>query len=148
MSTRSRIGIQNTLGEIASIYCHHDGYVAGGVGEILVNCYKDKDTIMKLMELGDISTLGTEPVVNKKAWTSLKGGWTFDDWKKMNPENKCNTYRTRGEDVPASTVKTVEEYIKQGDACWAEYLYLFKDKKWYVYDDYDDGKWKLVKDLI
>ena len=128
MSTRSRIGIQNTLGEIASICCHFDGYVAGGVGEILVNCYKDKDTIMKLMELGDISSLGTGPVVNKKAWTSLKGGWASD--------------------VPASTVKTVEEYIKQGDACWAEYLYLFKDKKWYVYDDYDDGKWKLVKDLI
>ena len=144
MSTRGRIGIQNKLGEIASIYVHHDSY-PDGVGKRLVNYYKDKDKIMKLMELGDISSLGTEPVENKNAWKSLKGGWTFDEWKKMNPDNKCNTYKTRGEDVPASIVKTVEEYIKQGDACWAEYLYLFKDKEWYVYDE---GEWKLVKDLI
>ena len=49
MSTRCRIGIENKDGTITSIYCHHDGYLEG-VGEILVNHYKNEEKIRKLME--------------------------------------------------------------------------------------------------
>lgn len=48
MSTRCFIGIQNKDKTITSIYCHHDGYIQGGVGEILFNHYKDEDKIRKL----------------------------------------------------------------------------------------------------
>jgi hypothetical protein len=59
MSTRSRIGIQNQDGSVNSIYCHFDGYPEG-VGSTLQEHYSDRDELQKLIELGDISSLGDD----------------------------------------------------------------------------------------
>ena len=56
MATRSRIAIENQDGKVKSIYCHWDGYLSG-VGKTLFNHY-DKEKLEKLIELGDISSLG------------------------------------------------------------------------------------------
>ena len=147
MSTRCRIGIKNKDGTITSIYCHHDGY-PDGVGEVLVNNYKTEDKIRKLLELGDISSIGTEPVSNVNAWKSLPAGWDFETWKEMNPENRCNTYRERGEtNVDARTDKDIRAYQKHSRDCWGEYAYLFKDNDWFVME-YDDPELKLVKNYL
>ena len=66
MSTRCRIGIENKDGTITSIYCHHDGYPSY-VGKTLVNNYKEESKIRALLDLGDMSSLGTEPVDNPNA---------------------------------------------------------------------------------
>ncbi len=138
MSTRCRIGIQNKDGTITSIYCHHDGYPKG-VGEVLVNHYKTEEKIRKLLELGDMSSIGTEPVDNPNAWKTpgegaiLGGNWN-ELWQKLHPDNMCDTYASRGEDAPASTDATEDDYVKRTKDCWGEYAYLFKDGKWFITD--------------
>ena len=148
MSTRCRIGIENKDGTITSIYCHHDGYLEG-VGEILVNHYKAEEKIRKLMELGDMSSLGTEPVENLRGWENPGLGTT--DWmkayKELHPENQCVIYRTRGEDCQAKTHKSIEEYQKYSRDCWGEYAYLFRDGEWFVLE-YDDTELKSVKNYL
>lgn len=61
MSTRCRIGIENEDGTIESIYCHNDGYPSYA-GKLLYMHYNNREKINKLMQLGDMSCLGTEPV--------------------------------------------------------------------------------------
>ena len=86
MSTSSWIGFRNKDKTIRFIYCHHDGYIKNGVGETLVKHYSDPETINKLLDLGDLSALGTEPVEN-----------LLNDFieKKSNLRNKdINSYKT------------------------------------------------------
>lgn len=125
MSTRCRIGIQNPNGTITSIYCHHDGYPAY-VGKCLVDFYTDEDKIRKLMELGDMSALGTEPVDAGS-----------DAWKLMaqHDDAACVTYKARGEECPARTHNSVEQYYDDTGECWGEYAYLYKDGEWYIVQD-------------
>ena len=145
MSTRCRIGIENKDGTITSIYCHHDGYPEV-VGEILVNHYKTEEKIRKLLELGDMSSLGTEPVENLRGWEMPKAGMV--DWMKaymeLHPENQCVIYKTRGEDCPAKTHKDIEEYQRHSRDCWGEYAYLFKNNEWFVLE-YDETELKSVE---
>lgn len=68
MSTRCRIGIDKGDGVIRSIYCHHDGYLKGGVGETLRDYYRLVNKADKLIRLGDISSLGPEPVSCPENW--------------------------------------------------------------------------------
>lgn len=148
MSTRCRIGIENKDGTITSIYCHHDGYPEV-VGEILVNHYKTEEKIRKLLELGDMSSLGTEPVENLRGWEMPKAGTA--DWMKaymeLHPENQCVIYKTRGEDCPAKTHKDIEEYQRHSRDCWGEYAYLFKNNEWFVLE-YDDAELKPVERVL
>ena len=148
MSTRCRIGIENKDGTITSIYCHHDGYPEV-VGEILVNHYKTEEKIRKLLELGDMSSLGTEPVENLRGWEMPKAGTA--DWLKAymesHSENQCVIYKTRGEDCPAKTHKDIEEYQRHSRDCWGEYAYLFKNNEWFVLE-YDDAELKSVERVL
>ena len=122
MSTRCRIGIQNKDGTITSVYCHHDGYPEY-VGKCLVDYYKTEDKVKSLMNLGDMSSLGTEPVGDKDGWDFSKRN--YDDY------SKCVTYKDRGEDCPAQTSNSVKEFGALSRDCWGEYTYLFKDGEWY-----------------
>ena len=142
MSTRCRIGIKNKNGTILSIYCHHDGYVEH-VGKILFDNYKDETKIRKLMKLGDISSLGTEPVDNPRACESISSAVNdYDAWSKLyaeiHPDNMCDTYKSRGEDCPARKSKNEETYEKLTDKSWGDYAYLFKDGTWFV-SPYGEG---------
>ena len=56
MATRSRIGIINADKTVSSIYCHYDGYPQG-VGQTLLDHFKTKHQVQKLVDLGDISFL-------------------------------------------------------------------------------------------
>lgn len=130
MSTHARIGIKNKDNTITSIYCHHDGYIENGVGDRLKKYYTDEEKIRKLMKLGDMSALGTEPISNPNAWKNpeLSSRNWLQDLRKLHPADMCDTYASRGENVPAKT--TSEEYF------WTElkeeYMYLFKDGHWLI----------------
>lgn len=148
MSTRCRIAIEDETGRVTSIYCHHDGYLHGdgSVGQTLLNHYKDKDKINKLMELGDISAIGTEPVRN-----------TFEDLPRMpneefmeyfsrtHPRDMCDCYSTRGEEaqVYVCSEKQLLKDFKNSDQ---EYLYLFKDGDWRYITIYDNEFKPIPKD--
>jgi hypothetical protein len=110
MSTRSRIAIENESGIVNSIYCHFDGYISG-VGKTLFNHY-DKEKLQKLIELGDISSLG-ESTIDTVAY--------------------C---RDRGEDLHSTFYLNVEGLFELGFESGAEYVYcLNRDGIWLVCED-------------
>ena len=110
MSTRSRIAIENESGIVNSIYCHFDGYISG-VGKTLFNHY-DKEKLQKLIELGDISSLG-ESIIDTVAY--------------------CGD---RGEDLHLTSYFDVEGLFELGFESGAEYVYcLNRDGIWLVCED-------------
>jgi hypothetical protein len=107
MATRSRIAIEREDGSVKSIYCHYDGYV-DGVGKVLFEHY-DKEKLEKLIELGDISVLGTST------------------------ENTIAYHRDRGEDLHTTRYLNVEGLFELGFGSSVEYVYcLTKDGIWLV----------------
>jgi hypothetical protein len=97
MATRSRIAIEKQDGTVDSIYCHFDGYLEG-VGKTLFNHY-DQEKLEKLLELGDISSLG-ESTIDTVAY--------------------C---RDRGEDLKFQSFNDVEELFEDGFGSGVEYVY-------------------------
>ena len=61
MATRALIGMQVENG-IKTMYCHWDGHVTSA-GLTLATAYQDRTKVEKLMELGNISSLDSEPVI-------------------------------------------------------------------------------------
>ena len=121
MRTRCRIGIMKN-GIVESIYCHNDGYPSG-VGQILFDHYKDRTTVERLMDLGDLSSLGTKPIANPDAWSSSAPP------ELMYRDDMCSTYRTRGEtniDKESTDYKQFVKTLSDG----IEYLYLYFDDSW------------------
>lgn len=149
MSTRSRIGIKNSDGTVKSIYCHHDGYPSH-VGKILVEHYLDKSKVEQLLELGDMSSLGFEPISNPRAWeddygSPLDGDSWAKHWHEQHPESMCDTYKTRGEDCPAIDSADTEEYIKDAAESWCDFVYLYDYNTWLVFPLFGNNpKWKPV----
>ena len=148
MSTRCRIAIENENGKVMSIYCHHDGYPQGNgsVGQTLLDYYKDKDKINKLMELGDLSRLGTEPVKNPwEDFPRLPTEEFMDYFSRTHPRNMCDYYSTRGEAVPAY-VCSEKQLLKDFKNSDQEYLYLFKNGEWRYIAIYDNEFKPIPKD--
>jgi hypothetical protein len=124
MATRSRIGIEHEDGKITSIYCHWDGYPEHHL-PILQGHYLDREKVIKLIELGALSSL--EPEVEPT------GPHTFD-----RPQaGVCVAYdRDHGEksqdEVEHKDLEDFRDFAQQG---WAEWLYVFGQ----------DGIWKVME---
>ena len=58
MSTFCRIAIKYPNDTIESIYCNYDGYFTNGVGQTLVDYYKNTSKVIELIHGGNISSLG------------------------------------------------------------------------------------------
>ena len=78
-----------------------------------------------------MSSLGTEPVSNPRAWET-PSPLNWDSWNKIHPRNMCDTYASRGEDCPSITHKDIKEYKEYSYDCGGEFTYLYKDGKWFV----------------
>jgi hypothetical protein len=57
MSTRSTIALEFADGTVGQVYCHFDGYLSNN-GKILLENYTDPFKLQKLIDLGDMSSLG------------------------------------------------------------------------------------------
>jgi hypothetical protein len=122
MSTRSRIAIEKESGIVNSIYCHFDGYV-DGVGKTLFNHY-DKEKLQKLIELGDISSLGEST------------------------EDTVAYCRDRGEDLHSTSYLKVEHLFELGWESGAEYIYcLNRDGIWLV-NEYYSSNVEILKEKL
>ena len=108
MATRSSIGIRTKDNKFKAVYCHWDGYPEY-TGQVLLDNYDTEEKIEKLLELGDLSSIGE----------------TIE---------KCVVYhRDRGEKLnPARIFETEKEMCDHFRECWCEYSYLFEDNNWYV----------------
>ena len=120
MATRGRIGMVMEDGKVASIYQHWDSYPSY-LGTTLLEHYKDKEKVEKLIALGDCSSVREEVDIPEGKTH------TFD-----NPlTNVTVAYgRDRGETGIEPRLDESEEAFWKSDI--EEYGYLFKDGKWYV----------------
>lgn len=121
MSTRSVITKKEPNGKFRAIFCHSDGYLAGGVGETLVRFYTDSETVDKLLDLGDMSSLGEKPIGYLTNFEVDRTG--------------CVTYKERGEtNVDAREFDSIEQILEYYSDC--DYFYFFIDEDW-KYCDYN-----------
>jgi hypothetical protein len=147
MGTRSIIALALPSGSFKSIYCHWDGYPeAPGVGAVLLDHYQDRDKVVKLLALGDLSSLGPDIGV-KHPFAATRPAYPpdtgdreayFAERDRLSEEHErlygrmCLAYgRDRGEkNVRARTHKTFKGLAKSLDSYGAEYLYLYHDGTW------------------
>jgi hypothetical protein len=134
MSTRCRIGYKMRNEKIRSIYCHHDGYPEG-VGKTLLKHYDNWNKIKPLIDLGDISCLGS--TIGKKH--------NFDDYE----DPQTTAYgRDRGEEGVKARVNGSRESYANTNKDWdIEYFYLFEDDEWEILDA-GKTKWKPLKKVL
>ena len=120
MGTRSFIGIEMPSGSILAIYCHWDGYPEG-VGKTLLENYTDREKIMELLRLGDISSLSSTPEYTEAY------------------------HRDKGEELHPARILTIDDMIN----CWAEYCYKFTlDGHWEVKGLGSSQPWYTVEAAI
>lgn len=117
MSTNSRIGIVREGGTIRSIYCHFDGY-PNHHEVILKSYYNTKEDVEELLDLGNLSVLGS----------SIGVKHSFNDFSK---KDCCTAFgRDRGDkDAEALIHGNIDEFLEEGE----EYNYLFQDNTWITY---------------
>lgn len=129
MATRGNIAIVNEDGSITSIYCHYDSYPQY-VGKMLLNHYNNVGIINKLMELGDLSSLGEHLYAAGHTWSAPI-------------EGVCVAYgRDRGEKgVESRVFKSIEQYNRNADNSGVNYQYLFEDGMW-MYRKTHKGDWE------
>lgn len=133
MGTRSTIALEFADGTVQQVYCHWDGYLDHN-GQILSTHYMDPFKVRDLIDLGDMSTLGSDvtPGNDNHSFESPKMG-------------VCVFYmRDRGErDCNARRYQNVDEYFAECQQ--EEYDYILREVEgkavWYVRCYATDGKW-------
>lgn len=150
MATRSTIALEYADGTVDQIYCHWDGYLDNN-GVILREHYMDPFKVQRLMDLGDLSSLG--PNIGDKhdfdCPADIKYGTPeYEAWSSAKQE-VCTFYgRDRGEDgVGAKRFKNFEEYAREHQREEYEYI-LRKDGKWYVDFYGTDGEYLTLEDAF
>ena len=132
MATRSTIALEYADGTVDQVYCHWDGYLDNN-GKLLQEHYKDPFKVQRLMDLGDLSSLG--PNIGDKHDFDCPhkyGTPEYAAWSEAKQE-VCTFYgRDRGEtDTKARRFKNFADY--QRNAQSEEYNYILrKDGNWYV----------------
>lgn len=119
MSTRSVVGKYIGENKYKVIYVHFDGYLSG-VGKILYGYYANEHKVDDLLELGDLSSIDRD-VGSVHSYDNPINGW-------------CVAYgRDRGEDDCNATIiqGSIDVLNSYAHGRWGEYLYVFKDNKWY-----------------
>jgi hypothetical protein len=112
MATRSLIGMVKEDKSIQVIYCHWDGYPEY-VGLQLHLNYSDKETLQKLMDLGDRSSLTGAPTEDKTYFV------------------------TQGTKIVPTIYDDFQQFL-DNDKGGTEYLYLWNNG-WRIYKiGYDD----------
>ena len=104
MGTRSNIAYKKEDGSIVSSYCHYDGYIEHN-GVMLLKHYNGEKQARDLVDNGYMSSLGSNiEVIN---------------------EGRAN------KDEPEK-FRTVYHMMRDVDALFIEFIYLFKDGGWQV----------------
>lgn len=136
MATRCRIGLMLEDGTVKHSYCHYDGYPEG-VGSTLVQHYNTKDKVMELVSFGDMSYLAS--VVHPE------GEHNFEK-----PEQGVTVFynRDRGETDVDSKTTSMDEYLSIKYSSCIDYLYVFINDNWWVYNNLKKNKWKHVKTYL
>lgn len=125
MSTNATIAYQAKDKVIEVIYCHWDGYPEG-VGKRLKEHYTTEEKLEKLFALGDLSSLGTEPIDYPEGWKPTE----------VVPEDRCLSYRARGDSEAETAPFTfffLTHYFEELSP--QQFNYLWLDGKWQVWEN-------------
>ena len=134
MATRSTIAIERQDGTIAMVYCHWDGYLENN-GRILYQHYSDPAKLERLIEHGDISSLG-EDIGEKHDFDMRTEGWT-------------TFYRRDREErfVNKVTFENFDDYLDNHQ--YEEFDYILKNNgQWIVCAPCCAPKYELLADLL
>ena len=123
MGTRSTIALEFADSTVQMVYCHWDGYIEHN-GAILEKHYKDPFVLQKLIDLGDMSSLG-ERIGTQHAFEKA-------------PQGECTFYgRDRNESgCEARKFKDYLDYAENHQYEEFEYILRNIDGKavWFVSD--------------
>jgi hypothetical protein len=126
MGTRSTIALEYADGTVEQVYCHWDGYLEHN-GKILQEHYSDPFVLQKLIDLGDMSSLG-ERIGTQHAFEKA-------------PEGECTFYlRDRNESgCESKKFKSFTDYLLNHQ--YEEYEYILRNVEgkatWMVADHSD-----------
>ena len=79
------------------------------------------------------------------------GGRLSNDDPEPDAQDVCRAYhRDYGEELcpPRVWADADEMLARAADAYWAEYVYLFRNGKWYVNTTYRPKEWRLVEEVL
>lgn len=135
MATRSTIALEYADGTVDQVYCHWDGYLEG-VGQKLEQHWRDPSKLQEIMDLGDLSSLGSE--LGEKHCFDNPHPYGSQEYK--DHEAKCGKWclfygRDRGEeDTKARRFWNFEMYRMSGQS--EEYDYVLRNingqAQWFV----------------
>jgi len=105
MGTRCVIAEVTENGRVVGSYCHYDGYI-GHTGSALMKHYNTPELASQIAKIG---------------YASFLYG-TYDETKEESVHKN---------EIPMG-FDSVEEFLKEGGDCGAEYLYLWDGDAWFV----------------
>jgi len=148
MGTRSTIALEYADGTVDQIYCHWDGYLDHN-GRILQDHYSDPFKLRELIDLGDMSSLGTQI---GEAHPFSPHGSKEDEalYEHAKDQGYCTFYaRDRGETgVSAKKFKDFADYIENHQ--YEEYEYILRCVEgravWFVKCHSED--WKTLEQAM
>ena len=146
MSTRATITLKDkTTNKYKTIYLHHDGYI-DRAGYVLKTYYSDYNNVNKLIDLGDLSTIGRKPESDPNLWDMQYWMNQFDKatedaikklhWSERPDYAKCKTYLDRGDADVTARIHDSLNFLNDWDDI--EYSYVFEDNQWYLYNPADE----------
>jgi hypothetical protein len=119
MGTRSTIALEFADGSVQMVYCHWDGYIEHN-GAILEKHYKDPFVLQKLIDLGDMSSLGERIGTQHTFEKAPQGECTF--YRRDRNESGCEARKFKDfADYKANHQYEEFEYILRnidGKATW------------------------------
>lgn len=125
MSTHASISMK-TSKCYKTIYVHHDGYPEY-VGKILKEHYTSDELVGKLLDLGDLSSLGENPISKPELWNKNYPNYYTDS------KLYCTSYKDRGEEcVDAMYNKSLKEIQYMCYSRCIDYCYVWKNNKWHL----------------
>lgn len=115
MSTRGKVVIDNgnSHPKYTGIYCGHDSYLSG-LGKVLEENYTTEEKVRELINMGGAS--GIYPTIEESDFY-------------------C---RDAHEDLDIEEYESDKELKEEGHDIFCEYMYLFREGKWYVFDTKSD----------
>jgi hypothetical protein len=137
MGTRSTIALEFADGTVQQVYCHWDGYLDNN-GKILQEHYSDPFKLRELIDLGDLSSLGSEVGVKRPFDNPNKyGSPEYTAFQDLYANQCCFYARDRGESgAEAKKFANFADYVANHQ--YEEFEYILRacgDKAvWYVAD--------------
>jgi hypothetical protein len=130
MATRSTIALEYADGTVGQVYCHWDGYLEHN-GAILFKHYVDPFKTRELIDLGDISSLGTV-VGEKHDFSRLDSTIPAEEYERLYGHMTTFYGRDRGESgTLQKSFKDFADYEQNFQH--EEYAYILRrDGNWYV----------------